>query len=60
MSSAWEGNPATGVAPWRDTGLKLQGPVVAEVVQTLSDTLRSQGERLPENIVRFQVALYAD
>lgn len=50
VSSAWEGNPATGVAPWRDTGLKLQGPVVAEVVQALSDTLRSQGERLPENI----------
>ena len=50
VSSAWEGNPATGVAPWRDTGLKLQGPAVAEVVQALSDTLRSQGERLPENI----------
>ncbi|WP_231112932.1 phospholipase D-like domain-containing protein [Eikenella corrodens] len=53
MSSAWEGNPATGVAPWRDTGLKLQGPVVAEVVQALSDTLRSQGERLPENITPY-------
>lgn len=53
VSSAWEGNPATGVAPWRDTGLKLQGPVVAEVVQALSDTLRSQGERLPENITPY-------
>ncbi|MDU1346947.1 MAG: phospholipase D-like domain-containing protein, partial [Eikenella corrodens] len=53
VSSAWEGNPTTGVAPWRDTGLKLQGPVVAEVVQALSDTLRSQGERLPENITPY-------
>ena len=53
VSSAWEGNPATGVAPWRDTGLKLQGPVVAEVVQALSDALRSQGERLPENITPY-------
>ncbi|OAM26728.1 cardiolipin synthase B [Eikenella longinqua] len=52
VSSAWEGNPAEGVAPWRDTGLKLQGPAVGEVIQALSDTLRSQGRRLPENIRR--------
>lgn len=52
VSSAWEGNPAEGVAPWRDTGVKLQGPVVADVIQALADTLRSQGRRLPENIRR--------
>ncbi|MBH5329531.1 cardiolipin synthase B [Eikenella sp. S3360] len=50
VSSAWEGNPAEGVVPWRDTGLKLQGPAVGEVVQALADTLHSQGKRLPENI----------
>lgn len=50
VSSAWEGDSAAGVAPWRDTGVKLQGPVVADVMQAFSDTLLSQGRRLPENI----------
>jgi cardiolipin synthase A/B len=27
----WVGDPARGVAPWRDTGIELHGPVVAEM-----------------------------
>ena len=51
ISSAWEGNPDKGMAPWRDTGVKLQGPVVGEVVAALVDSLQSQGRTLPAGIL---------
>jgi cardiolipin synthase len=27
----WEGDPERGIAPWRDTGVELRGPAVADV-----------------------------
>lgn len=47
ISSAWEGNPAKGIPVWRDTGLKLQGPVVADVLAAFADTLLSLGGKMP-------------
>ena len=49
ISSAWEGQPEKGIAPWRDTGVMLRGAVVADVVRALADSLQSQGFRRPEN-----------
>lgn len=31
IACRWEGNPERGVPPWRDTGLELRGPAVAEL-----------------------------
>ena len=42
ISSAWCGDAAKGVAPWRDTGVKLTGPVVQQVSDAFADTLQSQ------------------
>lgn len=50
ISSAWLGQPEKNIAPWRDTGLKIRGPAVADVIAALADTLQSQGLSLPENI----------
>lgn len=50
VSSAWEGNPAKGIAPWRDAGVCLKGPTVGEVLQAAADSLQSQGRELPAGI----------
>lgn len=50
ISSAWSGQPEKGVAPWRDTGVALEGEVVAEVFAAFCDSLKSQNQSLPENI----------
>jgi cardiolipin synthase len=31
IGQAWAGNPARGIAPWRDTGIELRGPAVADL-----------------------------
>lgn len=50
ISSAWLGQPEKNVAAWRDTGLKIQGAAVADVIAAIADSLQSQGLSLPENI----------
>jgi len=31
VGKAWRGDPARGIAPWRDTGVAIQGPSLAEI-----------------------------
>ena len=31
VSDAWVGDPARGLAPWRDTGVEIRGPAVADL-----------------------------
>lgn len=50
ISSAWNGDPAKNIAEWRDTGVKLEGEAVRDVMLALEDTLKSQGHRLPDHI----------
>lgn len=50
VSSAWEGQPEKAVSAWRDTGVKLQGEAVFDVMAAVSDTLQSQGLKLPESV----------
>ncbi|XXQ67570.1 phospholipase D-like domain-containing protein [Neisseriaceae bacterium B1] len=50
ISSAWAGQPEKDIAPWRDTGVMLEGEVVADVFAAFCDTLKSQNQSLPENI----------
>ena len=51
LSSAWEGNPAKKIAPWRDTGVMLRGEAaIADLIAAFADTLSAQGKTLPDNI----------
>ncbi|MBP6563588.1 MAG: cardiolipin synthase B [Neisseriaceae bacterium] len=59
ISNQWEGNPSKGIAPWRDMGVKLQGPIVADVVAAFVDTLHAEQQRLPADVVIKQAADYA-
>jgi cardiolipin synthase len=47
VGSCWAGNPAKGVEPWRDTGLELAGPAVAEVERAFAAMWAETGEPLP-------------
>lgn len=52
VGKMWEGSPETGRGPWRDTGVMMQGPAVAEVAHAFADTWGALGAPLPpEEIV---------
>jgi cardiolipin synthase len=43
VSSKWEGDPARGMEPWRDTGIELRGPAVAELTRAFADVWHACG-----------------
>jgi cardiolipin synthase A/B len=50
ISEKWLGDPARDVPPWRDTGVMLRGPAVAEIEQAFADSWRDAGPAgLPED-----------
>lgn len=36
VGDEWVGDPARGITPWRDTGIEVRGPAVAEIEQAFS------------------------
>lgn len=44
----WEGWPERGQPGWRDTGVELSGPAVADVARAFADAWAATGEPLPE------------
>lgn len=48
VGQAWEGRPERGQAPWRDTGVSLRGPAVAEVAFAFADSWCAVGSPLPD------------
>lgn len=51
VGQAWEGRPERGLAPWRDTGVSLRGPAVAEVALAFADSWSAVGPSLPDHEV---------
>jgi len=47
IGQAWIGSPAKHVAGWRDTGVELRGPAVADVAAAFADSWATAGEPLP-------------
>jgi cardiolipin synthase len=47
VGQAWVGDPARGIAPWRDTGVELRGPAVADCEAAFADAWASTGPPLP-------------
>lgn len=41
----WMGNPETGMTPWRDTGVEIHGPAVAQIEQAFQDMWSALGGR---------------
>jgi cardiolipin synthase len=47
VANDWRGNPETRAEPWRDTGVELRGPVVADLVKAFAGTWAEAGLPLP-------------
>ena len=47
VGDAWVGDPARGIAPWRDTGVEIRGPAVAEIEQAFARVWAVMGPPIP-------------
>ena len=45
----WAGHPERGIEPWRDTGLQIEGPAVADLAQAFAVMWAGSGSPLPPN-----------
>ncbi len=43
----WTGDPERGIAPWRDTGVEIRGPAVADVERAFAQVWAVTGPPLP-------------
>ena len=48
VGDAWSGDPARGIPPWRDTGVQIEGPAVADVEQAFARVWATVGAPVPE------------
>jgi cardiolipin synthase len=44
----WAGDPERGIEPWRDTGVEVIGPAVADIEQSFAQMWATAGDPLPE------------
>lgn len=44
----WVGDSVRGIAPWRDTGVELRGPAVADVERAFAEVWRTMGDPIPD------------
>jgi len=47
-SRKWTGDPARGVEPWRDTGLEVRGPAIADMERAFAEVWATMGARVPD------------
>lgn len=47
----WVGDPARGIEPWRDTGVEVRGPAVADIEQAFAQMWALTGDALPSEIL---------
>jgi cardiolipin synthase len=46
ISQRWRGDPSRGVPPWRDTGVEIVGPAVADVTSAFAQVWETMGPAL--------------
>lgn len=49
IGQMWIGYPERNIPPWRDTGVEIWGPVVADVVQAFAHAWAEAGPELPQD-----------
>ncbi|OGA54248.1 MAG: cardiolipin synthase B [Betaproteobacteria bacterium RIFCSPLOWO2_12_FULL_62_58] len=49
VSRKWVGDPARGIEPWRDTGVEVRGPAVADIERAFAEVWAATGAAIPED-----------
>jgi cardiolipin synthase A/B len=49
VGQMWVGFPEEGIEPWRDTGVEVRGPAVADIEQSFAQVWAMTGDALPEH-----------
>ena len=49
VGDAWAGDPEKGIPPWRDTGVGIEGPAVADVEHAFARVWATVGTPIPED-----------
>ncbi|MDQ6738281.1 MAG: phospholipase D-like domain-containing protein [Gemmatimonadota bacterium] len=49
VGDAWVGDPSRNIAPWRDTGVEIRGPAVADVEKAFARVWGVTGTPMPAN-----------
>ncbi|MGH9838831.1 MAG: phospholipase D-like domain-containing protein [Blastocatellia bacterium] len=49
VGQMWVGDPQRGVEPWRDTGVEVRGPAVAEIERAFAKVWAVMGQPIPED-----------
>lgn len=57
IGKMWEGDPAKGLAPWRDTGVEVRGPAVAEIERAFANVWEMLGSPIPESELVSQASI---
>jgi cardiolipin synthase len=57
VGQVWEGIPEKSIEPWRDTGVEVHGPVVADIERAFAQVWAMTGEPIPEHEVVHRDAL---
>lgn len=47
VADMWRGDPAKKIAPWRDTGVEIRGPALADMEQSFARSWTSLGSPVP-------------
>jgi cardiolipin synthase A/B len=53
VSGTWLGDPARGIAPWRDTAIAVRGPALRDIADSFADSWSTLGEALPEDVLEL-------
>ncbi len=59
IGKIWEGDTSRGLAPWRDTGVEIQGPAVADLEHAFARMWDITGTPLPKSEVPHRTSLAA-
>ena len=51
VSARWLGKPPKGIEPWRDTGISIRGPAVADLEEAFAQVWAEAGPPLAEEIL---------
>lgn len=57
VANSWRGDPARDIPPWRDTGVAVEGPAVADIVQAFAQIWASCGPALPDEEIETSSVL---